>query len=91
MAIMLGRLQMDIDECITAYADLSDQVFKKKRHRVKISGKVQGRFDTAELERAIKEIVRKKEGTEDAFLKSPTCKTYKEDMSNWKQRILMTR
>lgn len=62
---------MDIDECTTAYAALSDRVFQKKRHRVKINGQVQGRFDTAELERAIKEIVGKKEQTEDALLKSP--------------------
>ncbi|KAL9128122.1 MAG: hypothetical protein Q9217_003143 [Psora testacea] len=79
MAIMLGRLQMDVDECITAYAALSNQVFNKRRHRVRINGQVQGRFDTAELERAIKEIVGKKEQTEDALLKSPAiapCKVF---------------
>ncbi len=54
---MLGRLQMTIDECIDAYILLSDRVFQKRRHRVTIKGNIQGRFDSDELERAIKEIV----------------------------------
>jgi hypothetical protein len=53
IAIMLGRLQMTVDECIDAYTSLSDKVFEKS-HRVNMRGKIQGRFDTAELERAVK-------------------------------------
>ena len=45
MAIMLGRLEMDIDEYISAYATLSDRIFQKQRHRVKINGQVQESFD----------------------------------------------
>lgn len=49
---------MTIDECIRAYAGLSDRVFQKIHHRVKLgSGEIQARFDTFELERAIKEII----------------------------------
>lgn len=58
IAIMLGRLQMTVDECIEAYTCLSDKVFEKKSHRVKINGRLQGRFDAAALEDAIKRIVR---------------------------------
>lgn len=69
MAIMLGRLEMTIDECISAYANLSDRIFQKQRHRVKINGQIQGRFDTAELERSVKEIIVQKGLQEDALLK----------------------
>ncbi|CAK7206341.1 hypothetical protein SEUCBS139899_009130, partial [Sporothrix eucalyptigena] len=37
IAIMLGRLQMTVNECIEAYTSLSDKVFERKRHRVKIN------------------------------------------------------
>jgi hypothetical protein len=69
IAIMLGRLKMSIDECIEAYLQLSDRVFKKKRHRVTVKGKIQGRFDSDELERAVKEVIAKQGLPEDALLK----------------------
>ena len=70
IAIMLGRFEMNIDECIDAYVALFDQVFQKKWHRVTINGQVQGRFDTEELERSIREIVKRKDKAgENALLK----------------------
>ncbi|KAG7289879.1 hypothetical protein NEMBOFW57_006256 [Staphylotrichum longicolle] len=69
IAIMLGRLQMTIDECIDAYTSLFDKVFEKKCHRVNVRGKLQGRFDTAELEQAIKKILVDRGFGEDALLK----------------------
>lgn len=75
VAIMLGRLQMTVDECIDAYISLSDRVFQKRRHRVTIKGHVQGRFDSEELEKAIKEIVAQQGLEQDALLKdSPDAK-----------------
>jgi len=76
IAVMLGRLRMTVDECITAYTSLSDRVFEKKSHRVNIRGKLQGRFDTAELERAIKRILRDRGLGEDTLLKDvdASCK-----------------
>jgi hypothetical protein len=69
LAIMLGRLKMDIDECIAAYTDMSDRIFRKKHHRVRVrTGEIQGRFDTEELERSIKEIIKNKGFEEDALL-----------------------
>ncbi|KAH6988874.1 acyl transferase/acyl hydrolase/lysophospholipase [Ilyonectria sp. MPI-CAGE-AT-0026] len=57
VAIMLGRLRMDVDECIDAYTDLSDKIFRKQKHRISLNGTIQGRFDSEELERAIKEVI----------------------------------
>ena len=65
---MLGRLQMTVDECINAYVSLSDKIFQKQRHRVTIKGRVQGRFDSNELEKAIREIVVEQGLGEDALL-----------------------
>lgn len=79
IAIMLGRLQMTIDECIDAYTSLSNKVFEKKSHRVTIKGMVQGRFDTAELERAVKQILRDRGFDPGTLLKdssSASCKVF---------------
>jgi hypothetical protein len=54
IAIMLGRLQMTVADCITAYMELSERVFEKQRHRLKPNGQVQGRFNSLELEKAVK-------------------------------------
>lgn len=70
---------MGIDETIMKYIELSDKVFVKKRHRVEMSsGKIQGRFDTAALEAAIKDLVKEKTGDEDTLLKdiSNPCKVF---------------
>lgn len=69
IAIMLRRLKLSIDECIDAYLSLSDRVFQKKSHRVTIRGNIQGRFDSEELERAVKEVVAKQGLHQDALLK----------------------
>ena len=61
---------MTVDECINAYADLSDRVFQKIHHRIKLrSGEIQARFDSDELERAIKEIIVHMGFHEDELLK----------------------
>ncbi|KAK3933659.1 hypothetical protein QBC46DRAFT_275340, partial [Diplogelasinospora grovesii] len=56
---------------LDAYTALSDRVFEKKSHRVDIKGKLQGRFDSAELEQ--NRGLRK-----DALLKDPDspCKVF---------------
>ncbi|KAH7119384.1 hypothetical protein B0J13DRAFT_532484 [Dactylonectria estremocensis] len=79
IAIMLGRLRMTVDECITAYTSLSDKVFEKKSYRVKINGQLQGRFDTVALEQAVKQILVDNGHSEDALLKDPSktaCKVF---------------
>ncbi|KAH7021523.1 acyl transferase/acyl hydrolase/lysophospholipase [Microdochium trichocladiopsis] len=78
IAIMLGRLRMSVDHCIAAYISLSNDVFQKKSHRVKLNGKLQGRFDSATLERAIKQILKETGHDENVLLKdaSSTCKVF---------------
>jgi len=66
---VLGRLKMSIEQCIDAYTSLSDKVFEKQRHRVTVKGKVQGRFDTVALERAVKQMLVKQGLGENALLK----------------------
>ena len=67
---MLGRLKMSIEECIDAYLSLSDRIFEKKKHRVTTKGNIQGRFDSEELARAVKEVVTRQGLQEDALLKA---------------------
>ena len=55
---MLGRLEMSIEDCIEKYIELSDAIFVKKRHRLRLNTDIQGRFDTDELERSIKNIIK---------------------------------
>lgn len=57
VAVMLGRLRMSVADCIAEYLSLSNQVFRKTRHRVTVKGKVQGRFDSEELARAVKKVI----------------------------------
>ncbi|KAI7762647.1 hypothetical protein LZL87_008993 [Fusarium oxysporum] len=62
IAIMLGRLQMDVDECISAYNDLIKVVFSKEArvHQSKFNllGQTQARFDSGGLKDAIEKTLR---------------------------------
>ncbi|EXA34070.1 hypothetical protein FOVG_14927 [Fusarium oxysporum f. sp. pisi HDV247] len=64
IAIMLGRLQMDVDECISAYNDLIKVVFSKEArvHQSKFNllGQTQARFDSGGLKDAIEKTLRDK-------------------------------
>lgn len=59
IAIMLGRLEMDVDECIAAYKTLMKTVFEKKRSlfSVGLTGNIKARFSSKALERAIKSVI----------------------------------
>ncbi|KJZ71094.1 hypothetical protein HIM_09513 [Hirsutella minnesotensis 3608] len=69
IAIMLGRLRMTVDECIVAYTSLSNKVFEKKSHRIRINGQLQGRFDASALEREVKQTLADNGHSKDALLK----------------------
>ena len=74
IAIMLGRLHMSVEECIAAYVELSNNVFQKKHYLpVHINGKLKARFDSTELEKAVRSTVKTQDpgGTEEALLKDP--------------------
>lgn len=71
---MLGRLRMDIDQCIEAYIALSDRVFKKKRHfAVGLTGQTHERFDSDELATSIKDVLVQQGFGEDSLLKEPNA------------------
>jgi patatin-like phospholipase/acyl hydrolase len=71
IAIMLGRLEMGIDECIAKYTELSDKLFKKYQHRVSWKLKVQGRFDSEILAQEVRSLLKDSKLNEDTLLKDP--------------------
>ncbi|KAJ5090363.1 FabD/lysophospholipase-like protein [Penicillium argentinense] len=59
IAIMLGRLEMDVDKCIMAYIKLMKRIFCKpsKRGLSSLLGKIKPKFDANKLEGAINEVI----------------------------------
>jgi hypothetical protein len=80
IAIMLGRLEMDVEECIATYSNFAEAVFGERLSSIPFNfkGGVKSRFDSAKLESAIQGIV-KKSGVPEAELfnngKEHGCKT----------------
>lgn len=56
---MLGRLEMNVDECILAYSDFSRSIFGSKSSRLPVSWKLRTRaqFDSAKLRSAITRVI----------------------------------
>lgn len=81
IAIMLGRLEMSVDECIAAYNELSATVFAKPLHRLPVNykGRVAPRFDSAKLTEAVLAITNSRGLPPDAPFndgQDQGCKTY---------------
>ena len=59
---MIGRLKIDVDECISAYTKLIKTVFEQKLHRIlsSLSGKIQSQFDSTKLRDAINKVITRK-------------------------------
>ncbi|KAF2269546.1 phospholipase [Lojkania enalia] len=59
IAIMLGRLEMDVEECIDTYSGLSQKIFSQKQNRFGFGwkGDLKGRFSAENLEEAISKVV----------------------------------
>ena len=77
---MLGRLEMDVDECITAYSELAAAVFGEKLSSipVNIRGDVKARFDSAKLEAAMRKVIKNSGASEDDLFNDGTergCRT----------------
>lgn len=58
---MLGRLEMDIEECISSYVELMKTVFGRKSSPFPLTwrGNTKGRFDSLKLEVAVEEVIAK--------------------------------
>ncbi|OXV08909.1 hypothetical protein Egran_03325, partial [Elaphomyces granulatus] len=84
IAIMLGRLQMNVDDCIKTYIQLSSAAFQPKRQWYDLLGssidffKAGGVYSSKSLESEIRNIVRSQIGHADAKLMNPDapCKSF---------------
>ncbi|KAJ5238211.1 Acyl transferase/acyl hydrolase/lysophospholipase [Penicillium chrysogenum] len=59
IAIMLGRLEMDVDACILAYTELMKSVFSEKINNVPVdwSGNIVSQYDSKKLKKAIENVI----------------------------------
>ncbi|KAJ5966691.1 hypothetical protein N7501_002939 [Penicillium viridicatum] len=59
IAIMLGRLEMGVDECILAYTELMETVFSEKINSVPVdwSGNIVSQYDSKKLKNAIENVI----------------------------------
>ena len=48
IAVMLARLQMDVNSCIEAYLELSKEAFTPRRHRINFFGRAADAWRTKE-------------------------------------------
>lgn len=60
IAIMLGRLEMDVDDCIKEYTSMFKMIFGQKVLPVTPLGKVKGRFDSTILEQCVGKILKER-------------------------------
>ncbi|KAK5698262.1 hypothetical protein LTR97_007223 [Elasticomyces elasticus] len=82
IAIMLGCLEMSVDECIEAYIQTMGTIFQGKRKLAfSISGQLRPRYMAEELELAVKDIIASKGFSRDALMRrdataaAPKCRT----------------
>ncbi|KAI0975279.1 hypothetical protein F4678DRAFT_322006 [Xylaria arbuscula] len=84
IVIMLGRLQMGVDECIRKYLDVSSAAFQPKRSRANILARAkdllraEGAYQGHQLEIEFKKAALAFEGNEDAKFLCPSspCKVF---------------
>jgi len=84
IAVMLGRLELTVDECIEQYLVTAAKGFKRRRSKVNLIGrakdkwKVEGAYSTGGLEDAVKTLVGEKLRDKDAVFVSPSmpCKVF---------------
>jgi hypothetical protein len=62
IAIMLGRLEMDVNECITAFSSLMASIFSetKSRLRVGLKGNIKAQFSSQALKDAMISVIEAK-------------------------------
>lgn len=78
---MLGRLEMDIDDCIAAYTELMTSVFDEKLNKVPIgwNGDIRPKFDTMKLKSAVEHVITRAGVAPDAPMDDGTgnrCRTF---------------
>ena len=77
---MLGRLQMDVQECIDIYLELADTVFSKVHLLpTNLRGRTHGRYNQDALEQAIINILERKKLPPNSLFKNEdqlACKVF---------------
>ncbi|PKY06436.1 phospholipase, patatin family protein [Aspergillus campestris IBT 28561] len=78
IAIMLGRLKMDIYQCIHAYKRLMQHVFTRKRLSLGTGLGSKAKYDSRRLESALKTILKELGYEKDALLRDAdiTCRVF---------------
>ncbi|CAG8252566.1 unnamed protein product [Penicillium olsonii] len=59
IAIMLGRLELDVDQCLMAYTELMESIFSQKISNVPVdwSGNIISQYDSKKLKTAIETVI----------------------------------
>ena len=85
IAVMLGRLKMDVQSCIDAYVEMSSAIFEPNKHTLNFPGRatdfvlVKGKFDSEKLAQKIRDTITRysKEEAEARFTEDdpdPRCR-----------------
>ena len=71
---MLGRLEMDVNECIKAYSNLAEAVFSEELIPVpiKLKGGTKAQFHSTKLENAIRKVITQSGASDTDFLNDGT-------------------
>ena len=79
IAIMLGRLGMDVDECIKVYEKLMGSIFGTKAFRIRLSApmNVNARYDSKKVKSAIEKVLSERRLSEDSDFNDKTERRYK--------------
>ncbi|KAF2148358.1 FabD/lysophospholipase-like protein [Myriangium duriaei CBS 260.36] len=80
IAVMLGRLEMSVDECIEQYLILQDKLFRRSQHRpVTARSTVRPHYDHVALEQGVKDLLRSRGLAEDTLFRNTNeipCKVF---------------
>ena len=72
IAIMLGKLGMTVDECISAYEKLASDIFGKKHLRARLTGGLApAKYSGSGMMRQVQTLIKDKHGNEDLKMHSP--------------------
>jgi hypothetical protein len=69
---------MDVQSCIRAFTDLTGLLFKRRKHRISLTGRLSARYDAITLEHCVKSLCVQAGINEDALLlegNDVECKT----------------
>lgn len=82
IAILLGRLEMSVDECLAVFKDCMSEIFKRRKHSTKfnlLNGELQHGFSPDNLKKAIEKALASKNIPTDALYdngQERTCRTW---------------